>query len=313
MPKKPRQFVSFDWALKKLLRSRANFDVLEGFLSELLKDDIKIDQILESEGNKESQSSKFNRVDMLVSNKLGQQIIIEVQYEREPDYFQRMLFGTSKVISETTDEGQPYGTVRKVISVNIVYFDLGQGIDYVYHGQTRFTGLHNHDTLELSGYQKQLFEHETVADIFPEYYILKINTFDDVAKDGLDEWIYFLKNEEIKGDFEAKGLQAAKEKLDYLKLSEEERRAYETYQADLRLQASIVEYSVKEAERSKVELAKTQTLVVQRESELEEERRQKEEERRQKEEAKAKLDTALQRLIESGIPEKEARRMLGLQ
>ena len=41
------------WLLKKLLRSKANFDVLEGFLSELLKDDITIDQILESEGNKE--------------------------------------------------------------------------------------------------------------------------------------------------------------------------------------------------------------------------------------------------------------------
>ena len=47
----PRKLVSFDWALKKLLRSKANFDILEGFLSELLKEDIIIIKILESESN----------------------------------------------------------------------------------------------------------------------------------------------------------------------------------------------------------------------------------------------------------------------
>jgi len=32
-----RHLISFDWALKRLLCSKANFDILEGFLSELLK------------------------------------------------------------------------------------------------------------------------------------------------------------------------------------------------------------------------------------------------------------------------------------
>ncbi|WYD79654.1 MAG: hypothetical protein V8K32_10085 [Candidatus Electrothrix gigas] len=44
-----RKLISFDWAMKKLLRSKANFDILEGFLSELLKEDIHILEILESE------------------------------------------------------------------------------------------------------------------------------------------------------------------------------------------------------------------------------------------------------------------------
>ena len=199
--KKPRQFVSFDWAMKKLLRSKANFDVLEGFLSELLKDDIVIEEILESEGNQDAQLDKYNRVDLLVKDRLGQRIVIEVQYEREADYFQRMLYGSSKIISETLGSGEPYAEVKKVVSVNIVYFDLGQGGDYIYLGRTDFEGMHVHDKLELSDYQKDLFQCDGVSDVFPDYYILKINNFDDVAKDGLDEWIYFLKNEEIKGDF----------------------------------------------------------------------------------------------------------------
>ena len=65
-----RKLVSFDWAMKKLLRSKANFDILEGFLSELLKEDIKIIEILESEGNKETFDDKYNRVVVVRRNSL---------------------------------------------------------------------------------------------------------------------------------------------------------------------------------------------------------------------------------------------------
>ncbi len=46
-----KRLIRFDWAVKRLLRNKANFVILEGFLSELLSDDIKINNILESEGN----------------------------------------------------------------------------------------------------------------------------------------------------------------------------------------------------------------------------------------------------------------------
>ena len=132
-----RKLISFDWAMKKLLRSKANFEVLEGFLSELLMEDIRILELLESESNKEEARDKFN----------------------------------------------------------------------------------------------------------------------DIAKDTLDEWIYFLKNEEIRSDFKAKGIKKAKQELDILKLSDEERRAYERYQDDLHYQASMVESTytagVKQGEKRK--------------------------------------------------------------
>ncbi len=238
-----RKLISFDWAMKKLLRSKANFEILEGFLSELLKDNIQILEILESESNQEKYRDKFNRVDLKVKNQKNEIIIIEVQYEREFDYLQRILFGTSKVITEHLNEGDPYSEIVKVISVNILYFDLGQGEDYVYHGSTFFKGLHNQDVLELSEDQKKLYKKTEVQQIFPEYYLVKVNSFNDIAKDTLDEWIYFLKNEEIKESFKAKGLVKAKQELDILKLPEQERLAYEKYQNDLHYQASMVESS----------------------------------------------------------------------
>ena len=241
MPK--RKLVSFDWAMKKLLRSKANFEILEGFLSELLKETIYILEILESEGNKEDTRDKFNRVDLKVKTKTDEVIIIEVQYERQFDFLQRILFSTSKTITEHLQESSPYSNVVKVISVNILYFDLGQGDDYVYHGTTSFKGLHKQDLLELSTDQQELYKKNKVHHIFPEYYLIKVNNFNDVAKDSLDEWIYFLKNEEIKENFKAQGLIKAKQELDILKLPEQERLAYERYQNDLHYQASMVESS----------------------------------------------------------------------
>ncbi|MFQ5615948.1 MAG: Rpn family recombination-promoting nuclease/putative transposase [Anaerolineales bacterium] len=234
-----RRLITFDWALKRLLRSKANFEILEGFLSELLKEDITIQEILESESNQETRLDKFNRVDLKVKNSKNELIIVEVQYAREYDYFHRILLGICKAITEHLHKGEAYAQVVKVISISILYFDLGQGEDYVYHGTTRFRGLHNHDELQLSQRQKELFRKEKVADIYPEYYLLKINQFDDVAKDSLDEWIYFLKNEEIKDEFRARGLRQAKKALDVLRLPDAERRAYEVYLEDLHYQASM--------------------------------------------------------------------------
>ncbi len=187
--------------------------------------------------------SLTDRIDLKVKNDKEEIIIIEVQYEREFDYLQRILFGASKVITEHINKKVPYSEVVKVISINILYFDPGHGNDYIYHGTTTFKGLHSQDLLQLSEEQQELYEKNKIHEIFPEYYLIKVNNFDDIAKDTLDEWIYFLKNEEIKEDFTAKGIKKAKVELDILKLAEEERQAYEQYQDDLHYQASMVESS----------------------------------------------------------------------
>ena len=236
-----RKLISFDWAIKKILRSKANFAILEGFLSELLYTDISILEILESESNKESQDDKSNRVDIKVKDADGKLYIIEVQYSREFDYLQRILFASSKVITEHFPEGKAYSTISKVISVNILHFDLGGGDDYIYHGTTRFIGVHSQKELQLSAEQKFLYNVDHASDLYPEYYLIELVNFNDIARNTLDEWIYFLKNEDIKIDFSAKGLSAAKETLDVLKMSPSERRAYDRYQEQLHDKASMYE------------------------------------------------------------------------
>jgi len=237
-----RKLVSFDWAMKKILRKKSNFEILEGFLSELLGFDIKIEEILESEANQDDEFDKFNRVDMLVKNDKGELILIELQHNSETDYFHRMIYGTSKLICQYIDGGRGYKQVKKVYSVNIVYFDLGQGEDYLYHGKMDFKGLNKKESdLKLSNYQKREFNKSEVYEIFPEYYIIKVNSFNDIAKNTIDEWIYFLKTEEIQDNFKAKGLEKAKEKLDMLKLTYEEKLKYQRKVENKMLEISLLD------------------------------------------------------------------------
>ena len=172
--------IHFDWAMKRLLRDKSNYVVLEGFLSTLLGEDLHICRFLESESNQSDANNKFNRADILVEDTAGRLLIIEVQNNRELDYFHRMLYGVSKSISEYINLGDDYDKVRKVYSINIVYFDLGQGKDYIYHGKTVFRGLHDpNDVLRLSPRQREIFIGDDAGDIFTEYYVLRVNDYEE--------------------------------------------------------------------------------------------------------------------------------------
>jgi Uncharacterized conserved protein len=241
MSMETRSMISFDWAIKRLLRQKANFVILEGFLSELLRRKIIIKSIGESEGNQTDENDKTNRVDILVEADDREIVIIELQYDNENDYFQRMLYGVSKSITDYMYISAPYGEVRKVYSVNIVYFDLGQGDDYVYHGVTGFTGLHTRNELQLTAKQKQLYGKTVASELFPEYYIIKVRGFDDIARDTLDEWIYYLKNSRIRDDFTAQGIDHAREVLSIGNLTDSEK---------IRFWRSVEERRIKDGEIS---------------------------------------------------------------
>ncbi|MCW5203414.1 PD-(D/E)XK nuclease family transposase [Desulfobulbus sp. US4] len=301
-----KKHIRFDWAIKRLLRQKANFGILEGFLSELLKEDIKISEILESESNKDRENGKFNKIDILVKNTADDLMLIEVQNERERDFFHRMNFGQAKLLTEHIAEGEDYENIKKVFSINIVYFNLGLGQDYVYVGSTNFVGMHSNDVLELNASQKKAYPISKVSDIFTTYYLLKVNKFDDFAKDSLDEWIYFLKNNEIKDEFKAKGLREAKEKLRVDNLPEPEKKSYEKYLDSKRIEQNVYKTALAEGrELAEQELKEAEARTEAAQVRAEEERRQKEEERRQKKQAQAEekkmLAITVQVLHENGM------------
>ncbi len=227
-----KKLIRFDWAMKYMLRSPANFDVLEGLLSAVLGEKIKIVDILESEGDKKEQDEKFNRVDIRCKNSKGHIIIIEVQNTSEADYIHRILFGVSQAVVRHIDEGKHYAEIPKVYSISIIYFKLGNGSDYVYRGKYEFTGLHNQEALTFTEKDKKALGLNSPSDPMPETYFLMVKDFDKVAKTPLEEWMRFLKDGVIDPDTKDKGLKAARHKLDYMKMSRDEQDRYMRYYCD---------------------------------------------------------------------------------
>ena len=259
------KYIRFDWAVKRMLRDKANFAVLEGLVTVLIGTPIKILEILESEGNQENATDKFNRVDIKAKTEQGEIIIVEVQLTRQLYYLQRMLYGVSKAITEHIEIGDKYDKVKKVYSINILYFDLGQGDDYLYHGKTVFKGVHTGDLLKVNTREQDEIKMRVPEDVFPEYFIIRINNFNDVATTPIEEWIDYLKNGRIKEDTVTPGLQEARKKLQYISMNEKERHAYEAHMDDIMVQNDVLDTAKMEGrEEGRAEGIKENTLAIAR-------------------------------------------------
>lgn len=230
-----KKLIRFDWAMKTLLREKANFDILEGFLSALLEDDnIKILNVLESETNPKDEDDKFVRVDMLIEDSLKRKIYIEIQNTRETDYLESLLYSTSKIIVEHQKLGGDFSNISKVISISILYFNLGIGEDYIYYGTTNFKGLNTGEYLKIKQREEipnLLAPKYKMVDkeIFPEYFLITVERYKNIIAKRIDEWIYIFKNSEVAQGSTSKNIDKAEQKLAEINMSDNERKRYEKY------------------------------------------------------------------------------------
>lgn len=234
------KYIRFDWAIKRLLRNKANFGVLEGFLTVLLGEKIQIMEILESEGNQQREDDKFNRVDIKARNSKDEIILVEVQNTRELYYLERILYGVAKAIAEHIDLGGIYANVKKVYSISILYFDIGQGNDYLYHGQNTFLGVHTGDCLKVTTKEQGAIIRKLPAEIFPEYFLIRVNEFNKVAVTPLEEWIEYLKTGTIRPDTTTPGLEEARQKLIYYNMNKADKLAYDRHLDALMIQNDVL-------------------------------------------------------------------------
>lgn len=231
--------IRFDWAILHQLHQKANFGVLEGFLTVFLNEPIKIVEILENEGNVLAED-KFYRVEIKAKNSNGEDILVEIQNITRLCYQERIFYGVDKAITEHINLGNTYKEVKKVYSISILYLDLGKGSDYIYVGQNNFIGLHTQDQLIISTKEKDTIVRKSPAEIFPTYMLVRVNEFNKVAKSPLEEWVDYLKNGVINPDTKAPGLQEAREKLKYYSMSNAERHAYDEHVNAIMIQNDVL-------------------------------------------------------------------------
>ena len=248
-----REYIRFDWAIKRILRDKANKDVLEGLIQVLIKEPVTITEILESESNKDRREDKGNRVDVKAMTGKGEIIIVEVQLTKERDFFQRILFGSVTAINDQIGTGQDYEVIKKVYSVNILYFNFGSGDDYAFHGVTTFRGMTNENAvLEFNNKNERKYmdsERRRITspdEVFPEYFLLIVNRFNEVARTPIEEWMAYLKDGAIREDTTVPGLQEARRKLEYMSMTDEERREYRDYMVSVHAAKDAIETAKEE-------------------------------------------------------------------
>ncbi len=243
-----REYIRFDWAIKRILRDKANKEVLEGLIQVLIGQPVTITEIIESENNKDRREDKGNRVDVKAKTSKGEIIVVEVQLTKERDFFQRILFGMATAINDQIGINQNYEVIHKVYSINILYFNFGSGDDYAFHGETKFLGMTNKDAvLKFNSRREQDYmDHERrrmimPEEVMPEFFLLIVDRFNEVAKTPIEEWMAYLKDGAIRDDTTTPGLQEARRKLEYMSMTEEERREYRDYMVSVHAAKDAIE------------------------------------------------------------------------
>ena len=201
------KYIRFDWAVKRMLRDKANFDVLEGLITVLLGEKITIVELLESEGNQEAEDDKFNRVDIKAKDSNGI-IIIELIIAKDLFTIEKILYGTAKTITAHIPNYK-YNSDSKVFSIIISYYNLNGGNWYF-----------------QQGYRNSI-----------NYRFLMVPRFTGIATTPIEEWLDYLKNGRIKDDTTTPGLAEAREKLQYMQMSRADQLAYERHLDALAVQS----------------------------------------------------------------------------
>lgn len=235
-------FIRFDWAAKRILRDKANFGVLEGLITVLLNESVRIVEIQEEDVVRDIHYDKIPSLIVEATDSFGEPIVINLQQTRQLYYLECLTFGFPK--SDIAYD--KYDKVKKVYSISILYFDLGKGADYLYHGQTTFTGVHTHDTLQITTKEKDVIEMKTPQEVFLEYFLIRVNEFNKVATTPIEEWMEYLKSGYIRKDTSAPGLQEARDKLNYLQMSAQERSAYDHHIDAIMIQNDVISTAQKE-------------------------------------------------------------------
>ncbi len=146
----------------------------------------------------------------------------------------------ASVAPEGQSLGEDYDKIKKVYSISVLYFDIGIGTDYIYHGQNHFVGVHTGDQLRVNERERNVLVSRLPAEIFPEYILIRVNEFDKVALTPLDEWMEYLKDGTIRPDTTVPGLKEAREKLKFYSMSPDERLVYIRHLEDINIQNNAI-------------------------------------------------------------------------
>jgi predicted transposase/invertase (TIGR01784 family) len=235
MTKKP--LISFDYAIKYLLKDKGDFSIVEGFISALLKTqgykDVKIIALLEAESNQEDRKDKRSLADVIVEDEDRNKYIIEIERNLKDSFIHKSCFNTSRLIIDNLAQREDYTQIVKVIHISLLYFPIGKGSGAIYHGKTIIHEIDSKERLSVHIINPETGNQFDATEILPEYFFISVPLFNDKLEREIDEWLHVLKYDEVPEHYHSSYMSQVVEKLSILKMSEEDRTNYSYYQKKL--------------------------------------------------------------------------------
>lgn len=230
-----KPLISFDYAIKYLLKDKKEYDIIEGFISALLGCEgygpVKIKALLESESNKEYDYLKTSVADVIVADEQGNNYIVEIDRNYRENFLHKACFNSCRLIVDSIGTDQDYSEIKKIFHINILFFPV-KGIDSALnHGKTIFHTIdQNHSVrLHLANDRMQFFD---INSIFPEYFVISVPLFNDIVKQEIDEWLYFMKHSTIKENSKSPYMKKIAKRLSILTMTPRERAEYNEYKSE---------------------------------------------------------------------------------
>ena len=227
MEKKP--LVSFDAAIKYLLKNKGDFQIVEGFISALLKafgySAVKIKALLDSESNKEQDKLKRSIADLVVEDEQDNKYIVEIDRAYTSTFLYKACFDPYRLVVDSISTREDYSTIKRILHINLLHFVPKNMEQPCYHGKTLLKGLAGSEPVNIyiSDLGGQIFD---ARHVLPEYFAIAIPSFNDVIKEEIDEWLYVLKHSAIREDFHSPYMHQVAERLSIHRLTHEEQALY---------------------------------------------------------------------------------------
>jgi hypothetical protein len=228
-----KPLISFDFAIKYLLKNKGDYDIIEGFISALFASQgyppIKINALLDTESNKEELELKKSIADLVVEDADGNKYIVEIERAYTPNFMHKACFNSSRLVVDGIYGSQDYTTIKKIFHISLLYFSTKGMEKPIYHGKTIIHEVDTKHPVDVSIANEGLVIFNT-PNVFPEYFFISVPMFDDVINSEIDEWLYVMKHSEIKQGFKSPYMTKVAERLSVIKMSSEERNEYIYYQ-----------------------------------------------------------------------------------
>ena len=231
-----KQLISFDYAIKYLLKDKGDYEIVEGFISALLKtrgySAVKIIALLESESNKEDPKDKRSIADLIVEDENHHKYIIEIERNLKRSFVHKACFNTARLIVDNLAQREDYTQITKVFHISLLYFPIDKRNGSIYHGTTIIHEIESNERLKVHITDPKTHEEFDATDIFPEYFFISVPQFNErLIKEltEMDEWLYVMKHEKVPENYHSPYMQQVSDKLKILRMTEGERSAYTFY------------------------------------------------------------------------------------